>query len=136
MFVLDYVSQKGFGFCYRYVGIKFVISREARRWWGFSGMSFIFCNVCCVFLILNGLGRESSLCKFSVNIFAKFYAGTLLKFSTGLFGLSVLCSLIRPFIFGAVEFMLMYRHFEPFGKRGMLSFTVFLIWIWNMLVGS
>jgi len=101
---------------------KFVMSREARRWWGFSGMSFMFCRKCCVFLILNALGRGASRCIFSVNIFAILYAGALLQFTTGLIGWSVLCSLIRPLMVGAVGFMFMYRHFESFGIREMLSF--------------
>jgi len=37
---------------------------------------------------------------------------------------------------GAEGFMFMCFHLESFGIRVVLSFTVCVIWVWNVLVGS
>jgi len=46
-----------------------------------------------------------------------------------------LCSFISPLMEGAEGFMLMYFHLVSFGIRVLLSFIVFLIWAWKVLVG-
>jgi len=55
---------------------------------------------------------------------------------TGRIGWTGLCIFISPLMEGAEGFMLMYFHLQSFGIRVVLSFIVFLIWVWNVLVGS
>jgi len=73
---------------------------------------------------------------FWVNSTASLYAGALRQLTTGLMGCSGLCSLISPFMVGAVGFMFMYFHLVSGGMSVLLLFITFRIWDWKDLVGS
>jgi len=72
----------------------------------------------------------------SVNSLDSLYAGAFRQFMTGWIGWTGLCIFISPLMEGVEGFMLMYFHLQSFGIRVVLSFIVFLIWVWNVLVGS
>ena len=71
-----------------------------------------------------------------VNSFDRLYGRVLCQFTTGRIGWSGLCIFISPLMERAEGFMLMYFHLLSFEIRVFLSFTVFLIQVWNVLVGS
>ena len=71
-----------------------------------------------------------------MNSRANLYAGARLQFTTGWTGCSSLCSLINPFIDGAVGFKFKYFHLDSEGMSVLLLFMTFLTWDWNDFIGS
>lgn len=86
--------------------------------------------------MLKVYGRGASWLIFCVNNLARLYAGALCHFTTGLIGWSVLCIFIGPLMEDKQGFKLTYFHLDSCGISTLLSFIVFLIWIWNVLFWS
>ena len=70
-----------------------------------------------------------------MNSVDRLYARVLHQFTTGRINWSSLCNFISPLMEGAEAFMLMYFHILSLGIRFLLFLIVFLIWVWNLLVG-
>ena len=104
------------------------MSREARVNWGSMEVfwSFVFKSV--VFSRLYVLGSEARCLIFLVNSLASLYAGAPRQLTTGLMGCSGLCSLISPFMVGAVGFILMNFHLVSGGMSVLLLFITFRTW--------
>ena len=86
--------------------------------------------------MLKALGSGAMWLILSVNSLDSLYALVFRKFMTGWISESGLCTFISPLMAGAEGFMLMYFHLQSFGIRVVLSFIMFMIWVWNVLVGS
>ena len=105
-----------------------VMSREASLVFSFKGMSFRSLIRCLVFLILKAKGREVNWLK----SFASLYAGALVQY-TGKLGL---WTFIKPLMVGAEGLRFVYFHFWDSCMRLLLSLIIFLVFVWNLLVGS
>ena len=115
---------------------KFVMSREARKWCGSSGVSLMFRSRSWVFLILKALGSGARRWILSVNSFDSLYAGAFLQFTTCGSGWSGLCILIKPLMERAEGFMFVYLQRVSLGIRVLFSLIVCLTRASNVLVGS
>jgi len=86
------------------------MSREARANWWSMGVSLSFVIKSVGFSRLYVLGSGACCLIFWVNSLASLHAGTPRQLTTGRMGCSGLCSLISPWIVGAVGFMFTYCH--------------------------
>ena len=88
------------------------------------------------FFMLKDWGRGDNWFTFLVNSFDNVYAWALRQFPAGRMGWSGLCIFIRLLMQGADGLMLIYFHLWSLEFSVGLYLIVYLICVWNVLVGS